>query len=285
MEKNYYQFQLSFKGDLIENSVDAFDVANTILATSQVLQEISSILYGEEVANDLKININAFKKGSLATDFILLYNDIKEATAPLIPVVGTIYQTGKSILSTYKTYIDVRKFLKGEAPKEIKTVDNNNIQIVAKDNTQINITYNDFRVLQSKTISKNMTKSFQPLTKEDTLLSEIKVTTEDDEEFFVDKKESAYFTTSSEIQEVPEMKLKATVSKIDTKARSGYLDMPNKRVPFNYDKNLEQSEFELLVDSLKKRFQIYLIGSVRMDLEGNPASMYIKSVDSDNKLF
>ena len=39
--QDFYKFKLGFKGKLIENSVDAFDVANTILATSQSLQELA----------------------------------------------------------------------------------------------------------------------------------------------------------------------------------------------------------------------------------------------------
>jgi hypothetical protein len=58
VDQDFYKFKLSFKGRLVENSVDAYDVANTILATSAILQEISKILYGEEAA--IKININAF---------------------------------------------------------------------------------------------------------------------------------------------------------------------------------------------------------------------------------
>jgi len=41
-EKDFYKFDLSFKGHLVENSVDAFDLANTILAISQALNQIAS---------------------------------------------------------------------------------------------------------------------------------------------------------------------------------------------------------------------------------------------------
>ncbi|MEK7172009.1 MAG: hypothetical protein AAB739_03815 [Patescibacteria group bacterium] len=283
--QDFYKFKLGFKGKLIENSVDAFDVANTILATSQSLQELAVIHFGEQTAKEIKLNINAFKQGSLETDFLMFYNVAKDNIAPLLPIVGSIYETGKTILSGYKTYIDVKKLLKGRRPKKVVAKDNSTVSITAFDNATINITYNDFRALQSPTLAKNVEKSILPLTKEGSELEEIVIESEEKNTLTIKRSDTPYLMASEETQVLSEVKYKGIISKIDTKACSGYLDIGSKRLPFNYEKSLPQENFLILVESLKRRIQIYLIGQVTMDYQNNPRNMFVKDVQSDVKLF
>lgn len=283
--QDFYKFKLGFKGKLIENSVDAFDVANTILATSQSLQELAVIHFGEQTAKEIKLNINAFKQGSLETDFLMFYNVAKDNIAPLLPIVGGIYETGKTILSGYKTYIDVKKLLKGKRPKKVVAKNNSTVSITAFDNATINITYNDFRALQSPTLAKNVEKSILPLTKEGSELEEIVIESEEKSTLTIERLDTLYLMASEETQVLSEVKYKGIISKIDTKACSGYLDIGSKRLPFNYEKSLPQENFLILVESLKRRIQIYLIGQVTMDYQNNPRNMFVKDVLSDVKLF
>lgn len=285
-EKDYYQFQLSFKGQLVENSVDAFDVANTILATSQALQEIADIRFGE-ASKKIRININAFQEGSLTTKFILFLYENKELMIPLIPYTKDIYEVGKNILSSLGTIIEVKKLLKGEPPKDVKAIDNRQIKITGKDNSTTIINYYDFRALQNKTISKDLNKMVQPLAKEGSLLEELELIDETNKKSIlkIKKNEAIYLKSDNELQILEEIKYKGMITKIDTKARSGYIDIANKRLPFHFDKTIQQEKFDILVESLKKRIQIFLIGRVEMDYENNPIHMQVIDVQSEIKLF
>lgn len=284
VDQDYYKFKISFKGQLVENSVDAYDVANTILATSAVLQEISKIRYGEDTA--IKININAFTEGSLETQCLILLDSAKETAAALIPVGTTILQVGKSILDGYKTYIDIKKFLKGKPPKETKILAGNNIQITSQDNSSMTVNYYDFRTLQSNTIAKNAAKAIQPLTKLESSLDEIDLSAADnDTKIEIPKEVAGYIESIDSFQSLPEVKYKGVISKIDTKARSGYIDIGKKRLPFSYPKGLSHDEFLMMVKSLEQKIQIFLVGEVLMDYESNPKSMSVTGVESEIKLF
>lgn len=289
VDKNYYKFQLSFKGKLVENSVDAYDVANTILATSNILQEIAEIKFGTATSDKIKINIHAFKEGSLVTDFILHNLDTMVTTAPaLIPMTNTIFTTGKDILTTFKTYLDIKKALKGEQPAEIKALSGNKFELkVNGDNNNVTFQVNaqDLRVLQSKTIEKNTEKIVQPLTKPDSLIEEIEFTPEEVEPMEINKEEASYLGYSETVQTLDKVKYKGVISKIDTKANSGYIDIGSKRLPFNYPQELAQDKFDILIESLRTKIQVYVIGSVTMDYESNPKQMLIFDVESEIKLF
>ncbi len=286
-EKDFYQFQLSFKGKLVENSVDAYDVANTILATSQALHELAEIKFGKDTAKELKININAFRKGSLISEFLIFIEQHQELLVSLMPLASSIYDTGKNILDSLRVIIQIKKMLKGKPAKEIKAIDNRQIKIVAQDNSITIINHNDFRGLQSKTLTKNINKIIQPLTKEDSLIEELEFLDKDDKKQIikVNKEESAYFNSDQEIQILDQIKYKGVITKIDTNARSGYINIPSRRLPFNFNDSLSQEKFNILIESLRTKIQIYLIGKVQMDFENNPSHMQVSDVESEIKLF
>ena len=50
-------------------------------------------------------------------------------------------------------------------------------------------------------------------------------------------------------------------------------------------KNIDQNKFAILVESLRSKIQIYLIGEVIMDYENNPKFLNVIDVQSDLKLF
>lgn len=281
-----YRFRLFFKGQLVENSADAFDVASTIIATTQSLQEIISIRYGDEASKSIKLNINAFREGSLNSDFILFFETASNAVVPLIPIASNVYDVGKTVISGLSTYIAVKKLLKGKPPKKIQAINGGQeFKIIANDNATININSYDLRGLQSKTLAKSTSKAVQPLTKESSLLEEIGIESDEDT-FLVNKEESRYIISTEETQDIENVKYKGTISKIDRKACSGFLDLgPKKRLGFNFPTDLDQKKFHLLVASLETRIQIYLIGNVIMDYESNPSSMNVIDVKSDIDLF
>lgn len=279
-----YKFNLAFKGQLVENSVDAFDVANTILATSQILNELAEIRYGNNAKEQIQININAFKQGSLKTDFIILARDLGVIATPLIPVATNIYEIGKNVLSGYKTIIAIRKILKGKPPKSIKQIAGTKIEFTSFDNSKMEVNYYDLRGVQSRTVQTNLAKIGQTLSKEGSLIDEMDIVDVENESFVIKKEDAPYLAPLEESQLLPEIKYKGTVSKIDTKARSGYLDISNKRLSFTFPADLPEEQFIFLVESLKRKIQIYLVGSVLMDFENNPEKMQVTKVESDLKL-
>lgn len=287
--KDFYKFQLSFKGNLIENSANAYDVANTIIATTNILQEITEIKYGKQTSDKIRINIHAFKEGSLETDFLMHSIDVVADNAPaLVPLAGTIFSVGKNTLTAFSTYLSIKKALKGEQPSEINALSGNKFELKINgdnNNTYITVDNHDLRILQSKTIERNTEKAIQPLTKPDSVINEIEYKAEELDAVDISKEEAHFLGSSDIVQTLDKIKYKGVISKIDTKAMSGYIDIGSKRLSFNYNDQLVQEKFDLLVESLRTKIQIYVIGSVTMDYESNPKQMFISDVESEIKLF
>src|SRR5262245_61472864 len=191
--------------------------------TQRSEKPVSKIRYGED--SSLKININAFQQGSLVTEFLFLFDRAKDVAIPLLPMAGNIIEMGKYILEGYKTYIDIKKFLKGKPPKETKVLDGNNIQMISQDNSKMVINYYDFRTVQSNTVAKNAAKAVQPLTKPDNLLEEIDLFSDDKIKIEIPKEIAPFIETDDNFQTLSAVKYKGIISKIDTKARSGYIDI------------------------------------------------------------
>lgn len=286
-DNDIFEFELGFKGQLVENSVDAFDVANTILALSTAITQICEINYGE--GNEaIKVNINAFKKGSLITDFLVYVKDgLPYSPIPIFDGKKAL-DIGKNILDTIKVFVEVKTLLKGNKPKSVKSVGDKLIQIIAEDNSNVNITINQYKSLQDKTIAKNLEKAFLPLTVEGNEIESIEIATNDIKDFEtikIDQANSRFMKTNEDSQNLPNMKHRGYISKMDTKTRSGYLTIGQKRVPFNYPKTLHNIEFELLVQSLKEKMLIYLVGDTEMDFEANPKFITAKTISTDKDLF
>ncbi len=294
MDTEYYKFDLSFDGNLVEHSADAFDVANTIMAISATLQQMVKIKYGDEAAKQVFLNINAFKEGSLKTQFLMFLTEPEKAnrTVELIEGMGlSVFQVAKQSLEMLNTYIDVRKKLKGGKPKSIKSnPGGNTYNITLNDNSSLTINQSDLKALQDKTIARNVDKVIEPLQKEGSQLESLSIIPSDsvDTPISVNKVEADYVRHGNEeLQIIPEMRLKGVVTKIDTKVRSGYLNLGNmtsRRISFVYSKSTNKTEFDTLINSLQSQVQIYLMGNVESDLEGQPISINIVSIEQDEKL-
>lgn len=290
--KNSYSFDLHFDGQLVENSADAFDVANTIIALSTAIQQIVRIKYGDDASKQVSLNINAFKEGSLKTQFLMLLNDdatrqqlIDAAQMYAVPV----FTIGKETLSVLSDFISVRTWLKGKKPKRVvPDMLGNTYTIYASDNSTVTINSDSFKALQDKTISRNIAKAVEPLEKEGSELESLSVDANGVNPIHVNRGEAKYIRNGEdELQQIDSMHLKGTVTKVDTKVRSGYVNLGStgkKRVSFTYPSTLSQDEFDILVTSLRTGVQVYLIGSVDMDMEGLPRAIDIASVEEDEKL-
>src|SRR5215510_11570169 len=87
-KEDLYKFDLVFEGELVENSADAFDVANTIIAFTTATREMVRLKYGDDAVKQVSININAFKEGSLKTHFLFLLTHPDEAKLELALIGG-----------------------------------------------------------------------------------------------------------------------------------------------------------------------------------------------------
>lgn len=283
---DYYKFDLTFKGDLIENSVDAFDLANTILAVSQALNQISSIKY-ESIIGKVKINVNAFSQGSFVSEILIYIDQGKDIIAPLFPMLGTGYKVGKEILSGLKVYLDVRQMLKGNPPTKVEH--NNNGVTIYGNNNKISVTHNDFRIIQDKTISRNLDKAVQPLLKDDSDIRQVLITEAGKEIASVSRENAKYLLENESFQTIDNFKIKGFVTKIDTKTCSGYLNLGDvktgKRISFSFPMNLPKEKLHILIGSLESKIRIYIHGQAVMDYEGNPRSIEVSDIRQDEDLF
>jgi len=283
---DYYKFDLTFKGDLVENSVDAFDLANTILAVSQALNQISSIKY-ESISGKVKINVNAFSEGSFVSEILIYIEQGKDLIAPLFPILNTGYNVGKEILSSLKVFLDVRQMLKGKPP--VKVEHNNNGVTIHGDNNNIFVTHNDFRVIQDKTVSRNMAKSVQPLLEDDSEIKQVLITEKGKEIASISKENAKYLLEDESFQTIDNFKIKGFVTKIDTKTSNGFLNLGDiktgKRISFSFPQNLPKEKLHILIWSLESKIRIYLHGQAVMDYEGNPRSVDITDIRQDEDLF
>jgi len=283
---DYYKFDLTFKGDLIENSVDAFDLANTILAVSQALNQISSIKY-ESISGKLKINVNAFSEGSFVSEILIYIDQGKDLIAPLFPMLGTGYNVGKEILSGLKVYLDVRQMLKGKPPTKVEH--NNNGVIIHGNNNQVSVTHNDFRVIQDKGISRNVDKAIRPLLKDDSNIKQVLITEADKEIASVSREDAKYLLDDESFQTIDNFKIQGYVTKIDTKTCNGYLNLGDiktgKRISFSFPPNLPKEKLHILIGSLELKIRIYIHGQAVMDYEGNPRSIEVSDIRQDEDLF
>jgi len=284
---DHYKFSLTFRGQLVENSVDAYDLANTILAVSQALGRISEIHYGAKDKDRIRINISALiKQGSLVDFLIYIVQPSAGALLPLLPLAPQAVEVGKVMLGSLKMFMEIKSALKGQPPQKVVHKQNGNVEIHGDNNYVVNISNNDFRALQDKAVSKSVAKIAAPLNKADSCISELEIAEHQDPMFTVSKDKAQYLMDTDQVQTLPKVKYKGVVSKIDTKACSGFLTLGSSRLSFNYDPmRIIQDKFALLVDSLRDQIQIYLEGEVTMDYEGNPRLLVLSDVLPDETLF
>jgi len=285
--KDYYRFDLSFNGDLVENSVDAFDLANTIIAISQSLNQISSIKY-EHLEEKIKINVNAFKGGSFISEFLIFLEQSRDLVTPFIPIALNGYQIGKDILSTLDTYIKVRKTLKGKPPSKVVHT-NEGVTIYASDNAKVTVNHIDFRAIQDTRIAKNIDKAIQPLLKPESEIKDISLTDQEKKVISVNRNEAEYLRENQIFQEIDNHVLKGTVTKIDRKTLAGFLTLGDvktgKRVSFTFSGDLAEDKFHFLITSLEKKVKIYIRGKLKTDYESNPRHIDVTDVRQDEDLF
>jgi len=290
---------LKFDGEkLKEGVIDIYDLSSTIVALGNTIGAISN-LSGYTKNQKLKIDVSALNPGSFEVEIIINFEALKGAAF----VIGTLASSAgavdaaKAVLETLKGLISLKKFLKGERPTDVKI---NAVglkpQVTVYNFKAENMTISlpVYNAAQDRSINKNIHDMYKPLSKEDgeVELIDLKIkneTTKSIKELgSVTKNEINYFEDISELQNVKEYKIKAIVSRLDSKTGTGFLTIGSKRIIFELggvEPNSYDEAFLILAESLKLKLSIFITGSATLDFESNLKKISITKVESEAKLF
>jgi len=274
---------LKFDGvNLQEGVIDIYDLSSTIVSLGNTIGSISN-LSGYTKDQRLKIDVSALKPGSFEVEILVNFEAIKGAAfvAGTLLLNPTAIDAAKNVLTILKDLIALKKFLKGEKPADVKinavglkpqvTVIN-----IKGDNMVINMPV--YNAAQDKYINKNIHDIYKPLTKEDGNVDSIDLKLKDEEDKTTDnigavtKDEINFFEDISELQSLKDYKIKAIVSRLDSKTGNGFLTIGSKRVGFELggiNPNDYNEAFIILAESLKLKLPIFLTGLATLDFESN----------------
>ncbi len=290
---------LKFEGEkLQEGVINIYDLSSTILALGNTIGSISN-LSGYTKNYKLKIDVSALRPGSFEVEIIINFEAIKDvaiATGMLLTDSNAI-NTAKDVLAILKDLIKLKKFLRGEKPKDIKinTVGLKpqvNVYNFTGENMTINMPV--YNAAQDKSVNKNIHDIYKPLSKEDGNIDSIDLSSKDkdgdelDNISSVNKEEINYFEDIGELQTIKDYRVKAIVSRLDSKTGNGCITVGNKRINFELDGidlNKYDEYFLILAESLKLKLPIFIIGSAVLDLESNLKKLNITKVESEAQLF
>jgi hypothetical protein len=290
---------LKFDGEkLKEGVIDIYDLSSTIVALGNAIGAISN-LSGYTKSQRLKIDVSALRPGSFEVEIIINFEALKEVALAIGVLASNTgaFDATRAVLKTLKDLIALKKFLKGEKPAEVKiNAVGLNPQVTVYNIKGENMTINMsvYNAAQDKSINKNIHDIYKPLLKEDgeveiidlKIKNEVAKSTE--ELGRVIKNEISYFEDISELQNVKEYKIKAIVSRLDSKTGTGFLTIGGKRIVFELggiDPNLYDEAFIILAESLKLKLPIFITGAATLDFESNLKKISITKVESEAKLF
>lgn len=160
--QSQFQFSLKFTGEEA-SSLDALDLAESIMGTSNMIRTIEKYLYPDK--EPAKLNINALEHGS----FEILY-EMKDTIINMLPIFGaTAVSTvthGQSVVSLLADTFDLYKQLKGGRIKKVTETDDGKIKVEANiegNNNTIVTNYFALGALNDEHISKFAQKMVAPL--------------------------------------------------------------------------------------------------------------------------
>jgi hypothetical protein len=290
MENQSAKLSIKFTGkDLPQGTIDLYDLANTILATGQVVEQIAkneNFLENKKV----KINVTTLKPGSFEVFLIITLVGL-DIVRQVLFSVGGINQA-KTILSIIGDIFKIKKFLKGEKPQKIivnQEGKNPKVTIYNINTEKLEINLPVYRAINNSSINSNIKKIVQPLKKEGGNVESIKFYSDPELKTEVTKEEYDYFAKEEELQLVEEFNIKGIVTALDRKTGNGKITLANeKRVMFELDvmhpKDYERVE-GIIIDSLKLKLNLFIKGKAEQDLSSNIKKIKIKDVIPEKGLF
>jgi hypothetical protein len=285
------QLTLVFEGKQLNHSVDVYELADTLIAFSRVIEDIAILNYIGENNKDqsIRINVNAFQGGSFKTLFDLSLQDLLPiATTTAQIVANNPKETLDAIVGTVKNVFALKKFLEGKpAVKYLINGGTNTFNVFNISGGQTTIDLSTFRSIQDRQINENMRKMVEPLSRE-SAIEDIHIDDDGQKIIDVQKQQYTYFQPLEEVQVTDDHRIKGVVSRLDSKTEAGCLTIKDRRVNFTFDRipyEAKQSSFALLVESLKLKVPVFLVGLATFDLESQLKKIEVRSVESDIKLF
>lgn len=122
--KSEAQFGIHLDG---ESAIDAFLLSRTIADMAELTQAVAQ---GENPDVYLKMNVTAFKNGSFQIDF----SAICEIARDLGAILGPMSSFATTVVTNLKGALEIKKLLKGKAPKSIETSKEDDSKIIVKSN-------------------------------------------------------------------------------------------------------------------------------------------------------
>ena len=296
MENQTDRLHIKFDGVNLETgTIDAYDLATTVMASADTLRGIANSIPSTK-NSELKIDVTALRPGSFEVDFSISLKNIVDHGVALLPLVNSqTINSVKDVVKTFKSLIEIKKFLKGEKPTKVElnqTGDNTNAVVYNFNGDHMTVNMPTYNVMQDKQTNEKLKKVFSPLLKEGNEIETIQISTPDEvdeEKIVITKEEAIYFERTEELQTIPTYKIRGVVTAMDRKTNNGKLTVGDeKRCNFEVEiediKNLEKVA-NGLIDSMRGKTPIVILGEAILDLESNLKKIKIKDIEVDANLF
>lgn len=289
---------LKFTGKHLDHSVDAFDLAKTIIAFGHVLEGIAQENYLSK-DEQLRLNVTAFKHNCFLTQFDM---SLVDTAGVVVTATKAVLESGmldklELTVNTFKDLARLLIFLKGKQPEKVAIDKSQRVDVGTNygsvtvyqfgENTTVSLPA--YRSFQSKTTMGNMRKMKEAL-ETNPEIEEYEFLDGDKPILELPKKQATYFDLDDKLQVTENHRVKGVVSKLDTATENGYLSLEskNRRVAFSFSKmedGIEGDNYFKIVDSLKFRIPIFLVGTAEFNLESELQRIEVQKIESDLQLF
>jgi len=290
MERQSAKLNIKFSGEkLPRGTIDVYDLANTVLATAQVIEQIAkkeNILENRKI----RIDVSALKLGSFDVDLIINLIGMTMTTGQTLFNLPAGINQIKSTLNILSGLLNVKKFLQGEKPTKVQLKQEGKMQKATIYNfigKNITVNLSVYDALGDKHINTRLKEMFQPLAKEGGEVESIKLSSGEEIKEEISKNEYQYFGGEEEkIREDSE--IRGIVSAFDRKTGNGKITLPSeKRILFEiavvHPRDYEKIETSIL-DSLKLKTTLIFRGEVVKDQTSNMTKIIIKDVTMEETL-
>lgn len=288
---------IKFDGNnLGEGVIGVYDLANTILAFSQVVDNIA-VREQLNKKGRIQINVSALKPGSfdvqMVLDFTQIALDAAISATPLLAVISS-ENPAKYVLGIFQEVLRLKKFLQGKKAKSVTIKQNgdNNVAVVVNFiGNATNTTLPAISSIQDKRVTQALQKMIEPIKKEGSNVDEIsfhRVDTGSMER--ITEREATFFDSSEEVQSIQDYGLKGTITAFDRKTGTGRISVSEaKRIPFDMSSDqaldLVEGNALRLIESMKLKIPVLIKGEATLDFESNVRKIVIQNVEPEARLF
>lgn len=287
---------IKFDGVNLETgTIDVYDFTTTILATADTLRSVANKIPRTKNA-ELKIEVKAIESGSFHTDLVISLKDMVGYGAALLPLVNSdTLNNIKEVIEVFKGVVSLTKFLEGEKPSKVETTIEGNkgtATVLNLNGEKMTVNLNIYTSYTDKQISSSIKKVFEPISKEGGNVDLIQISNPndpDEQNIEVTKESVTFFKPQDDFQTFETYKARGIISAIDRKTYNGKINIgEDKRINFEVEiTDIARLEpvTDALIDSMRSKKPIIVIGQASFDLESNIKKIRISDVEQDATLF